>query len=258
MITTSEQRDQVICGKLRTSVTALQTILGKSRQTIAKHMAEGKLFGADEVVKVANITIDDNDERTQIVSEILTDYFPDVVRYANDAIVDRFQKYCILGMNIQPELIANDVFRAFVIKILSDQQKLVLFACLPQKEYVLLSRWLDEFRVERQSRRLATFVVLPCKLVELAPIQILAEPWSEEPKLIQFNRKEIFVDNSNSNRAKQLASALREYGVSDQACESIQHEDVRKRLAEGVNNSIYGPVKEPVRYYKPGFNRIEG
>ena len=83
-------------------------------------------------------------------------------------------------------------------------------------------------------------MVIPCKLVELAPVTIIAEPWSSSPKLIYFNRGEIFVDDANDARATQLASALKEYGLSKQDCAAFEENgDVAKRLVESLNHSYY-------------------
>jgi hypothetical protein len=228
-----------ICRILGTNASALAVILGKSRQTIGIHLEENRLFGVPEVIKVATHKIRDEVDRARVISSILSRYFPELINYTRDTNVERFSTYCIVGMYIQPEIIENDVFRRFVSSILSDEDKFVVFVCLPQKQYVQLNRWLEVFKSQREERT-AQFVVIPCKLVELSPIQILAEPWSTSPKLIYFNRSEMFVDDANDARAAQLASALKEYGLSRQDCASFENEDVAKRLVESLNNSYYG------------------
>lgn len=235
------RRDRDICELLGTNPTDLQEILKKSRQTITKHIEENLgLFSVNDVVRVAERKIRDEAKRARVVSDIMRKYYPDVLRYTRDFNVERFSKYCILGMYIHPEIISNPIFARFVTNILSDESKFVLFVCLPQKQYVQLQRWLDLFVHERRGKT-AQFVALPCKLVELLPIQILADPWSNDPKLVSFNEHELYVDEANSNKAIQLANALKEYGVSWEACETIDDDNVRNKLIHELNRSFYEP-----------------
>jgi hypothetical protein len=248
-----EHRDREICRMLGTNPSELEKLLDKSRQTISKHIDEDRFFGVDEVLEVAMQKIQDEGQRSKIVSAILSQYFPEIMKYSRDFEVTRFSTYCIFGMYIHPEIVANSVFREFITNILSDEQKFILFVCRPQKESVQLNRWLEEFK-QRRSGKTASYVALPCKLVELAPIQILAEPWAGEPKLIQFSRHEIFVDGSNAARAHQLANALKEYGLDGQACGAIDDKDQRRRLAEALNSSAFEEVNtsvsDSIKYYR--------
>jgi len=227
---------------LDTNPSDLEGILNKSRQTIAKHLDEDRLFSVDDVVRVATAKIVDRIERGQTISLIIKRYFTQVLEYTKDFGVERFSKYCVLGMYIHSEIVSNPVFERFITNLLADENKFVLFVCLPQKQYVQLSRWLDLFTREKGGKT-ASFVALPCKLVELLPIQILAEIWSEQPKLIEFNREEVFVDEANSAKALQLATALKEYGLSWQACDSIENDEVKNKLVFELNRSFYEPGK---------------
>ena len=205
MPTLSEERDRAICRILQTNPTELEGILDLSRQTIAKRIDDNKLFGVEEVLKVAAEKIFDEVPRSRVVANILNDWFPEIVRYTRDTDVCRFSKYNIGGMHIHAELASNPVFERFVRAILSDESKFVLFVCRPQKEHTQLTRWLKDFQRERGDDT-ASFAILPCKLVELSPIQIVAEPWSSDPKsggpkLIQLTRDHLFVDEQNSERA---------------------------------------------------------
>lgn len=237
----SEERDRAICRILQTHPSELERMLDRSRQTIAKRIEENRLFGVEEVMKVASEKITDAALRSRTVANILADWFPEVVRYTRDADVGRFSRYCIFGMYIHAEIAAHSAFEDFVRLILSDETKFVLFVCRPQKEHTQLRRWLEDFQREMQHKT-ASFAVLPCKLVELAPIQIIAEPWSNDPKFIQLTRDHLFVDEQNSKRAVQLAGALMDYGLSERACETIDDDEVFKNLLRNLNSSFYeGP-----------------
>lgn len=238
MPTLSEERDRAICRILQTNPTELEGVLDLSRQTIAKRIDENKLFGVEEVLKVASEKIPDEAIRSRVVANILNDLFPEIIRYTHDADVGRFSRYCIFGMHIHAEIAANWAFEEFVRLILSDETKFVLFVCRPQKEHTQLRRWLKEFQRERRLDT-ASFAVLPCRLVELAPLQIIADPWSNDPKFIQLARDHLFVDEQNAKRAVQLAGALMDYGLSDRACESLEDEEVFRNLLHNLNSSFY-------------------
>jgi hypothetical protein len=251
-----ETRDRAICRMLRTHPSELERMLERSRQTITKRMAENRLFGVEEVVKVASEKIADVAVRTRTVASILNQWFPEVVRYAHDVDVGRFGKYFICGMHIHAELAAHTAFEEFVRHILSDEAKFVLFVCRPHKEHVQLRRWLEEFQREKQHRT-SSFAVLPCKLVELAPIQIIAEPWSNDPKFIQLSPDHLFVDEQNTKRAAQLAGALMDYGLSERACDAIDDEKIFKNLIRNLNNSFYDePAAEQSNQTIPGSIRF--
>jgi hypothetical protein len=234
----AEARDRAICRILQTNPSELERILARSRQTIARRIDEDKLFGVEELVKVASEKIPDEALRSRTVSAILNDWFPDVVRYTHDADVGRFSRYCICGMHIHAELAAHTAFEQFVRNILSEEAKFVLFVCRPHKEHVQLRRWLEEFQREKQHKT-SSFAVLPCRLVELAPIQIIAEPWSNHPQLIQMSPDHLFVDEQSAKRAAQLAGALMDYGLSERACDAIDDEKIFKNLIRNLNNSFY-------------------
>jgi hypothetical protein len=240
----SEERDRAICSILQTNPTELERVLGLSRQTIAKRIDENKLFGVEEVLKVAVAKIADEGVRSRVVANILNDLFPEIIRYTHDADVGRFSRYCIFGMQIHAEIAANWAFEKFVRLILSDETKFVLFVCRPQKEHMQLRRWLKEFQRERELHT-ASFAVLPCRLVELAPIQIIAEPWSNDPKSIQFTRDHLYVDEQNAKRAVQLASALMDYGLSERIWETMQDEEAFNNLLHNLNSSFYEEPNDP-------------
>lgn len=233
-----QERDRAICQTLQTHPSELERILEWSRQTISKRMDQNRLFGVEEVLKVASEKISDETIRSRTVAQILNDWFPEVVRYTRDADVGRFSRYCIFGMYIHAEIAAHSAFEEFVRQILSDETKFVLFVCRPHKEHVQLRRWLEDFQRERHLKT-ASFAVLPCKLVELAPIQIIADPWSNDPKFIQLARDHLFVDEQNTKRAVQLAGALMDYGLSERACDTIDDNEVFKNLLRNLNNSFY-------------------
>jgi len=233
----TEDRDRAICRILQTHPSELERMLDRSRQTITKRIEENRLFGVEEVVKVASEKITDETLRSRTVTAILNNWFPEVVRHTHDADVGRFSRYCIFGMFIPAELAAHSAFEEFVRLILSDETKFILFVCRPQKEHVQLRRWLEDFQREKQNKT-ASFAVLPCKLVELAPIQIIAEPWSN-PKFVQLTQDHLFVDEQNSKRAVQLASALMDYGLSERACEGIADQKTFRNLLRNLNSSFY-------------------
>jgi hypothetical protein len=235
-------RDRAICRQLKTNPSELEKILQKTRQTIAKHIDEDRLFGIEQVFTVARAKLEDKNERMRVVYEILDHYFPEFLQFTRKRDVEctRFERYCIFGMHIHAEIILNRVFSEFVRALLADESKFVLFVCLPQKEYVQLSRWLEGYQ-EETGGRTASFAVLPCTLIELSAIQILAEPWSDDPRLISFNRHEMFIDDSNANRASQLATALKEYGLSAERCTLIDNNEVAQRLVSDLNRSFFSP-----------------
>jgi hypothetical protein len=239
---TSEDRDREICRILQTNPTELEGILDLSRQTIAKRIEENKLFSVEQVVKVAAEKIPDEAIRSRTVANILNDFFPDVVRAMRDTDVGRFARYCIFGMGIHSEMTAHSAFEDFVRLILSDETKFVLFICRPEKEHAQLKRWLRDFQREKKLKT-ASFAVLPCKLVELASLQIIADLWSNDPKFIQPATDYLFVDQQNGKRAVQLANALMDYGLSERACEAIDKEEVFNRLLRNLNSSLYEEAK---------------
>jgi hypothetical protein len=234
----SERRDRAICRILETNPSELERILERSRQTILKYLEQNRLFGVEEVVRVASQKIADEAVRSRTVAAILKDWFPEVLRYTRDRDFGRFSRYAIFGMHVAAELAANPAFEAFIRSILSAERKFVLFVCRPHREHIQLSRWLENFAREK-SRRTASFALLPCKLMELAPIQIIAEPWSTDPKFIHLTPDDLFVDEANAKRAAQLAGALMDYGLSERACETIEDQDVVKGLVRNLNSSFY-------------------
>jgi len=234
-------RDQSICEMLGTNPSELERLLGKSRQTISKYINQDTFFGFNEVMQVAFMKISNDIERSQIISEIATKYFSHVLRYTKDMDVLRFSAYCIFGMHIYGDIHINQMFERFLTAVLEDENKFVLFICLPEKDYVQLCRWLERFAKQRGNKT-ASFVVIPCKLVELAPLQILGDPWCNDPQLIQVSQGEPFVDKAESERACALAAALREIGA--QKCVSID-ENIGPGLIEAFNTSYYDNVRLP-------------
>jgi hypothetical protein len=234
----AEHRDREICKILDTHPSELEGILKISRHTISKRLDENRLFSVEQVVKVASEKIRDEATRSRTVAGILNHLFPDVVRSTRDTDVGRFSKFLIFGMHIHAEMAARPAFEDFVRTILSDPAKFILFVCPPQKEVIQLKRWLKNFQ-EDKSLKTASFAVLPCKLVELVPLQIIAEPWSADPKFIQLASDHLFVDEQNAKRAAQLAGALMDYGLSERACETIDQKEVFTKLLRDLNSSLY-------------------
>src|SRR5262249_15714900 len=73
-------RDKSICAALGTNPTELEGLLNKSRQTISRHIEANKLFTFDDLVKVANAKIDDEGDRSKLISELSTRWFPEVIK----------------------------------------------------------------------------------------------------------------------------------------------------------------------------------
>jgi hypothetical protein len=189
-------------------------------------------------VKVAARKISDEAVRSRTVATILHDFFPDVVRATRDTDVTRFARYCVFGMGIHAEIAAHPAFEDFLRSILAVESNFVLFVCRPEKEHTQLKRWLRDFQKENDMKT-ASFAVFPCRLVELAPLQIIADLWSNDPKFIQLARDYLFVDEQNAKRAVQLAGALMEYGLSERECEAIDREEVFMKLLRNLNSSLY-------------------
>jgi hypothetical protein len=238
----TEERDREICRILQTHPSELEGILGLSRQTIAKRIEENRLFSVEQVVKVADRKIANEAVRSRTVAHIFNDLFPDVIRATRDTDVTRFERYCFFGMGIHAEISAHPAFEDFVRRILSDEEKFILFICRPQKEHAQLKRWLKDFQREKQ-KETASFALLPCKLTEFAPTQIIADLWSNDPKFIQFTDDYLYVDEQSAKRAIQLAGALMDYGLSERACEAIDKEEVLTRLLRNLNSSLYDETK---------------
>ena len=59
------------------------------------------------------------------------------------------------------------------------------------------------------------------------------------------------MDDANSNKAVQLANALKEYGVSWEACETIDDDDVRSKLIRELNHSFYEPGEPADAFISP-------
>jgi hypothetical protein len=230
-------RDREICRLLQTHAAELEGILDLSRQTIAKRIDEDRLFSVEQVVKVASEKIHDEALRSRTVADIINRFFPELLRYTRDTDVGRFSKFLIFGMHIHAEMAARPAFEDFVRFILSDPAKFVLFVCPPQKEVIQLKRWLKNFQEDKHLDT-ASFAVLPCKLVELVPLQIIADPWST-PKSIALAQDHLFVDEQNAKRAAQLAGALMDYGLSERACETIDQKEVFTKLLRDLNSSLY-------------------
>jgi hypothetical protein len=250
-------RDRAICRELQTHPSELEEILPRSRQTISRKIEEDKLFGPEEVLQVAARKIADPSLRSQTVTRILNDWFPEVIRSTRDTEVARFARYCILGMAIPAEIAAHTVFEDFIRLILSDQKKFVLFVSRPQKEHAQLKRWLRDFQAERHKsgKKTASFAVLPCKLVELSPIQIIADPWSNDPKFIQLAGDHLFVDGQNEKRAATLANALMDYGLSERVCDTIDQKEVQAKLVRDLNQSLYDVVESEENQILAKLNR---
>jgi hypothetical protein len=248
---TFEGRDRDICKMLGTNASELERLLGKSRQTISKHIDKDQLFGVDEIIKVASKKITDERERSHVISQAIKKYFPDLLKYTQDLDTQRFAQYYVFGMDIHALIVRNRPVERFLIGLLSDTRKFLLFACAPVKPFVQLGSWLERFQQDRGEDKTASFILIPCKLTELTPVQILAEPWSNDPQLIGFNREEVFVDVSNSDRARQIASALREYGPEAREFGSIAGESKQARAADRLREQLNKSVFQEVPLEKP-------
>ena len=251
-------RDRDICALLGTTATELEQLIGKSRQTISKHMKKGDFFGIDEIVKVASAKFPDDLERSQVISRVLKEYFPDILKYAytKDFDVHRFSQYYIFGMDVHNEIETNSAFEKFVSEILSDESKFILFASAPVRPYAHLKAWLQRFQKQKH-HSLGSFILVPCKLTELTPVQVLADPWTTNPQLIQVDEHSAYVDTQNSQRATQIASSLKQYGgraardcASDETDEN--REKAAKQLMGQLNHSMLDDVplpEEPLTHF---------
>jgi hypothetical protein len=235
----------------------LEELLGKSRQTIAKHIKSNDFFGINEIVTVASAKFQDGVERSKIISKLLNEYFPEVLSYAKDFDVLRFSQYYIFGMDVHNEVATNPAFEKFVADALSDPGKFILFASAPVRPYAQLGAWLKRFQ-EQKHNEIASFILVPCKLTELTPVQVLADPWTNDPQLIQIDEQNVYVDSQNSQRATQIASALRQYGGrAARDCASDDDDDdarlkAAKLLMDQLNHSAYEDVllpQEPVTFF---------
>lgn len=245
-------RDRDICRLLGTTATELEGLLGKTRQTISKHIKSNELFGVGEVVKVASAKFEDEAKRSQVISHVLKSYFPDILDYGKDFDVMRFSQYYIFGMDVYEEIASNAVMEKFVTKLLSDSEKFILFASAPIKPFARLSSWLKHLQEDRREKGLASFILVPCKLTELTPVQVLADPWSNSPQLIQVDQSSAFVDSANSSRAAHIAGALRHYGEREaKECAMVGsgNDEARlgaaKRLMDEMNSSVFDKVTLP-------------
>jgi len=226
------RKDRSICQALGTNPSELEKILDKSRQTITRYIEEDKLFTLEDTIKVATVKIDDGVRRARVIRELTDKWFSETLRLTKDTDVYRFSVYCIIGMHIHREVATNMIFDDFLRTILADETKFVLFICRPGREHAQLSRWLAAFLQQKNGS--ASYAILPCKLVELTPIQVLVEPWSPEPRMLHVLGNSLFVDET-AQRALQMATALIDYGLSRRACIERDYGEIVKSL----NNSPY-------------------
>lgn len=252
-------RDREICRLLGTTATELGALLGKTRQTISKHIKNNELFGIGEVVKVASAKFENETECSQVISKVLSTYFPDFLSYGKDFDVYRFSQYYIFGMDVYDEIASNPIMEKFITNLLSDPGKFILFASAPIKPFARLSSWLRSLQESRDDEELASFILIPCKLTELTPVQVLANPWSVSPHLIQVDQSSAFVDTANSNRAAQITNVLRLYGEREaKKCAETGAEnqparlEAVRRLMDEMNSSAYGNLElseEPLVFF---------
>jgi hypothetical protein len=220
-------RDREICRLLGTNPTEMAKALGLTRQTLAKRVEDNKLFNVETLMTVAAWKISDDGERSRVVASILNDMYPEVVRNTHDTDVGRFSRYCILGRSIHASIVSQSAFEEFLRRILSDEAKFLLFVCLPQIEHARLKRWLKDFQQEKDYKT-ASFVVLPSQLVEFAPMQIIADLWSANPRVITLT-DHVYIEEGGAKRATEIASALMDHGLSERTCERL----IKHGLSEG-------------------------
>ncbi len=246
-----EGRDRDICRMLGTNASELEKLLGKSRQTISKHIERDQFFGISEVIEVAEKKYPDAQQRAQIVSQTINKHFPEIVQYTRDLDPQRFSQYYIFGMDIYAELISNEPLERFLVGLLNNPDKFLLFACAPAKPYFQLGNWIKGLQAEGAEGNFASLVLVPCTLVELTPLQILADPWSNQPQLVQYDRQAVFVDLANANRAQQIASGLREYGPAARELPGMMREEddqaqkAADKLKMQLNRSVFHEVMLP-------------
>jgi hypothetical protein len=261
---TPVDKDRDICAVLGTNPTELERLVGKSRQTISKHIKNNEFFGLNEVMTVAAAKFPDDLERSQIISKLLKAFFPDVLLYAKDFDVLRFSQYYVFGMDVHHEIATNPAFEKFIVDALTDPKKFILFASAPVGPCSRMAAWLTRFQ-DTRGNDIASFILIPCKLTELTPVQVLADPWTNDPQIIQIDENHAHVDSQSSQRAGQIANALKQYGGrAARECASEEDAEARKRAAKQLmnqlNHSAYEGLDlpaEPVTFFNERRQTIE-